>query len=409
MERMEIISKVTICTQWCSGMVVVPKPSGAVRVCVDLSKALNKNVLREPHPIPAVDDTLACFMGATIFSKVDGNIGFWQIPLSKDSRHYTTFITPYSRYWFNKLPFGISSAPELFQSRMNRILQGLEGVLCHMDDVLIFGSNMAEHNTHLDATLQRLQAAGVMLNRNKCTFFQNRVRFLGNIINKHGIQVDPEKNAPILDMPSPINVPELHRFMGMINRLDNFSPRIATITHPLRKLLSKKSAWTWGPNQEEAFNVLKAELTNTPTLALYNPGAETKISVDASSYELGTVLLQFSTGSWKPVAFASQSLTETETRYAQIEKEALAVTWACEKFANFILGQKLEVESDHKPLIPLLNSKRWDDLSPRILRFRLQLARFDYTVHHVPGKALYTVETHCHVHPCLQQTFMLYS
>ena len=137
---------------------------GAVRVCVDLKKS----VLREPHPIPSVDDTLAHLTGATVFSKVDANSGFWQIPLSEETRHYTTFITPYGRYQFNKLPFGISSAPELFQSRMNRLLEGLDGVLCHMDDVLIFASSEAEHATRLKLVLERLQNAGVTLNREKC-------------------------------------------------------------------------------------------------------------------------------------------------------------------------------------------------------------------------------------------------
>ena len=118
MENMGVISKITQPTQWCAGMVVVPKSSGAVRICVDL-KMLNQSVLREPHPIPAVDDTLACLTGASIFSKVDANSGFWQIPLSEDTKYYTTFITPYGRYCFNKLPFGVSSAPELFQSRMS--------------------------------------------------------------------------------------------------------------------------------------------------------------------------------------------------------------------------------------------------------------------------------------------------
>ena len=140
MEEMGVISKVNEPTPWCAGMVVVPKKSGAVRICVDL-KALNENVLRETHPIPKVDDTLAQLTGATIFSKLDANSGFWQIPLADQSKLLTTFITPFGRYAFNKLPFGISSAPELFQKRMSKILEGLDGVVCLMDDVLVFGKD----------------------------------------------------------------------------------------------------------------------------------------------------------------------------------------------------------------------------------------------------------------------------
>ena len=139
MEEMGVISKVNEPTPWCAGMVVVPKKSGAVRICVDL-KALNENVLRETHPILKVDDTLAQLTGATIFSKLDANSGFWQIPLSDKSKLLTTFITPFGQYAFNKLPFSISSAPELFQ-KVSKILEGLDGVVCLMDIVLVFGKD----------------------------------------------------------------------------------------------------------------------------------------------------------------------------------------------------------------------------------------------------------------------------
>ena len=126
---------------------------------------------------------------------------------------------------------------------------------------------------------------------------------------------------------------------------------------------------------------------------MYDPAAETKVSADASSFGLGAVMLQKAGNEWRPVAYASRSMTDTERRYAQIEKEALAVTWACEKFRNYLLGRQFHIESDHKPLIPLLNSKHLDTLPPRVLRFRLRMATFDYTVQHVPGKLLYTADT----------------
>ena len=153
MEALGVISKVDQPTPWCAGMVVVPKKGGSIRICVDL-KPLNKSVLREVHPLPKVDEILAQLTGAKIFSKLDANSGFWQIPLSTSSRLLTTFITPSGRYCFNKLPFGISSAPELFQKRMNTILAGLNGVVCLVDDILVFGQDQAEHDTCLLATLK---------------------------------------------------------------------------------------------------------------------------------------------------------------------------------------------------------------------------------------------------------------
>ena len=387
MERGGVISKVDDPTPWCAGMDVVPKKSGAIRICVDLKK-LNESVLREVHPLPRVDETLALLAGATVFSKLDANSGFWQIPLAKESRLLTTFITLFGRYCFNKLPFGITSVPELFQKRMKMILEGLSGVVCQMDDILIFGSSQEEHNSRLLAVLQRLKERNVTLNREKCEFSKKSVKFLGHLIDGQGIRADPDKTSGLENIKVPSCVSDLRRFLGMANQLGKFSPRLAELSQPLRELLSPRKSWQWGPAQEQAFSKVKAELAHPTILTLYNPNANLKISADASSFGLGAVLLQESREGWKPVAYASRSMTETERRYAQIEKEALAVTWACDKFADYVIGKHFQIESDHKPLIPLLNSKHLDNLPPRILRFRLRMGRFNYTVFHVPGKLL---------------------
>ena len=274
MENNGVISKVTTPTPWCAGMVVVPKRDGTVRICVDF-KVLNESVLREVYPIPKVDDTLAQLAGATIFSKIDANSGFWQIPLAEVSRPLTTFITPYGRYLFNKLPFGISCAPELFQLRMAKILEGLEGVVCQMDDILVFGATQEQHDQRLMATLDRIKTAGVSLNKAKCKFSVNSVKFLGHVINKDGIKADPDKTTAILNMKPPQNISELRRFMGLANQLGKFSCHLAHLTHPLRGLLSSNRAWVWGPDQELAFDKVKQELTKPTVLALYRPRGNT--------------------------------------------------------------------------------------------------------------------------------------
>ena len=165
-EKLGVITRVSEPIPWCATMVVVPKSSGAVQICVDM-KPLNENVLREVHPIPKVDTTLAQLTGATMFSRLDANSGFWQIPLAKESRLLTTFITPYGRFCFNKLPFGIASAPEAFQRHMNDILSGLPGVLYHVDDILAFGATPEEQDRRLRAVLERIKEAGVTLNAEK--------------------------------------------------------------------------------------------------------------------------------------------------------------------------------------------------------------------------------------------------
>ena len=196
MESLGVISKVDKQTQWCAGMVVVPKKNGKVRICIDL-KPLNENVLREVQPTPKVDETLAQLTGAKVFSKLDANSEFWQIPLSESSRPLTTFITPIGCYYFHKLPFGISSAPEHFQKRMSAILSGLEGVVCQMDDVLVFGRDQTEHDTRLTAVLKLIESAGATLNPDKCEFSRKTLKFLGHILDEDGIRADPEKTTAI--------------------------------------------------------------------------------------------------------------------------------------------------------------------------------------------------------------------
>ena len=394
MESLGVISPVCDPSPWCAGMVVVPKSSGQVQICVDL-KHLNESVQREFHPLPRVEETLAQLTGAQVFSKLDANSGFWQIPLATKSRLLTTFITPFGRYCFNVLPFGITSAPELFQRRMSSLLQRLPGVVCMMDDVLIFGKDQGEHDARLETVLKCLVSAGVTLNPSKCEFSKPEVKFLGHIINHKGVIADPAKTNAILQMSPHKNVSEMRRFVGMTNQLSKFIPCSADLMKPLTELLSSKRTYLWGPSQKEAFAKVKEVLTNTPLLALYDPSADTKVSADASSFGLGVVILQRSESNseWRAVSFASCTMTETEMRYAQIEKEALALTWACERFSMYLLGRSFVLETDHKPLISLFGQKNLDALPPRVLRFRLRLMRYDYQIIHVAGKALLTADT----------------
>lgn len=229
-------------------------------------------------------------------------------------------MTPFGRYCFNKLPFGISSAPEVYQKRMNLILEGLPGFVGLINDILVHGQNQAEHDARLAAVLKRLAEHGVTLNPDKCVFSQKSVKFLGHLIDQHGVRADPDKTAAIRHMDTPKSITDLRRFMGMVNQLGKFSPKITDISQPLRALLSIKNAWVWGPDQERAFLLVKEELAKPTLLALYDPRANTKISADASSFGPGAVLLQQHGSEWKPVAYASRAISETERRYAQIEK-----------------------------------------------------------------------------------------
>ena len=232
METLGVISKIEEPTDWCSPMVVVPKQNGTVRICVDLTK-LNESVQRERLLLPSVEQTLAQISGAKYFSKLDANSGFWQIQLAPESSKLTTFITPFGRFAFNRLPFGITSAPEYFQRKMTEVLTGLEGVVCLIDDILIYGKTKEQHDKCLTAALSQISKAGLTLSKEKCVFGVTKISFLGQTVDSNGIKPDPRKLEAIHAIKSPSNVSELRRFLGMINQLSKFSPHLADKTQPL--------------------------------------------------------------------------------------------------------------------------------------------------------------------------------
>ena len=393
LEELQVIRPVTNPTEWCAPIVVVPKANReAVRLCVDLTK-LNESVMRENYPLPSTDQLLAQLEGAKVFSKLDCNSGFYQIPLAQESEELTTFITPFGRYCFKRLPFGISSGSEIFHRMMSQLLSHIPGVICDIDDVLIFAPDQNEHDRRLRLVLETLEKAGITLNE-KCQFSVKSIKFLGHIVTSEGIMVDPEKVEAIVKFPQPQNVADLRRLLGIANHVGKFSPRLADVTKPLRELLKKENTWIWDSPQEDAFQNLKKILTSAPVLQHYSTSLPTKVSADASSYGLGAVLLLQHSTEWKPIMYASRSMTPTEQRYAQVEKEALASTWACERFSDFLIGlPTFTIETDHRPLLALLHSKQLDELTPRIQRFRMRLMHYKYDVKFTAGKDLATADS----------------
>jgi transposase InsO family protein len=213
------------------------------------------------------------------------------------------------------------------------------------------------------------------------------------MVTEKGIDAAQDKVKAIVDMKAPTNPKELKRVLGMADYMRKFNPRMAEIEYPMRTLLKKGNDWLWGPKQEEAFRALKVVLSSFPTLTKFDLDRAHRVTADSSQHALGAALLQHEEGGWHPVAYASRTLTEAERRYAQIEKEALAVTWACQKFDFYLVGRKFEVESDHKPLIPLLGIKDLSELPLRIQRFKLRLMRYDYTIFHSPGDTMYIADS----------------
>ena len=389
----EIIEKVSHPTLWVSPMVPVPKPnSDKLRICVDY-KHLNQNLIREVYPIPTFETLSAEFSESTVFSKLDAASGFYQIPISEESRDVTTFITPFGRFRFLRLPMGINIAPEIFQRKMNELIADLNGVTCYMDDIIVHGKSLSDHDLILNELIQRLRKVGLKLNKEKCKFRQDRVEFLGHVLSGNGIEMDPQKVCAVKNMKAPENVEELRRLLGMINFLTKFLPHAQEVLSPLNELLRKDAAWTWDTQQETSFEEIKKLVTSSPVLAFYDSKRETILSVDASSYGVGGVLLQRHGKILRPVAYCSRTLSPTERNWAQIEKELLAAVFASEKFHIFLCGLQYTLETDHKPLIPLINKKDLSDAPLRCQRLLMRISRYAATAKYVPGKYLVVADT----------------
>ena len=221
----------------------------------------------------------------------------------------------------------------------------------------------------------------------------SEVKFLGHILSKEGISVDPEKEKAISDMPAPKDRKSLRRFLAMVNYLSRFSPRLSEAQLPLRELDKNNCSWMWGPHQQSSFEEVKRIISTSPVLTLFDYRKSHRVTADACKHTLGAALLQRNEDAeWQPVASISRKMTEAEQRYEQIEKEALAVTWACEKFDYYLVGRHFEIETDHKPLVPLLGQKDLSDLPLRVQKFKMRLMRYDYCIFHTPGVDMYLAD-----------------
>lgn len=356
----KVIVPVDFPTDWCSPIVVVPKKnSEEIRLCCDYTK-LNNNIKRPIHLMPSVEVTLAKMKGSKFCSRLDANAGFHQLKLDKQSQHLTTFITPFGRFMYKRLPFGINCASDYFSKHFGDLLSDIPNVAVHVDDILVFGETREADDSTLEKVLTKLSAAGVTLNKDKCTFGDTVIDFLGHRISQHGIDVHPDRVSSIVNFPTPRDKKSLMQFLGTVNYAGKYIPNKSQLCEPLNSSLQDGVPFVWLDAQQRAFSATKEFLKKSPTLAHYDFTKKIIIQADASSYGLGSALVQENNDKQSEiVAYASRTLSTSEKNYSQIEKEALALAFAAERFKNYILGVDITLETDHKPLLQILQTKTW--------------------------------------------------
>ncbi len=338
--------------------------------------------------LPTVDDVLPKLTKARVFTVLDAKDGFWQIKMDQESSLLTTFGTPFGRYRWLRMPFGIATAPEEFQRRQHEIVEDLPGVEVIADDYIIYGSGDSDeeaaedHNRNLERFLEKARKVNLKINRSKVKLCMKSVPYMGHVISAEGLKPDKNKIKAIVDMPRPENKQAVQRLLGCVTYLSKFLPRLSQVAEPLRRLTDKEAHWEWLDHHEDSLHQIKQLVTEAPVLRYYDVHQEVTIQCDASDKGLGATLLQ----NGQPVSFASQALSPTEQNYAQIEKECLAIVFACEKFDQFIYGRdKVTVHTDHKPLIPIFQ-KPIHSAPKRLQRMLLRLQKYELDVHHIPGK-----------------------
>jgi transposase InsO family protein len=392
-------------SQYASPAFLVPKPNGGQRMVVDY-RLVNRKIVFDAFPMPNVEGAFANFSKAKIFSVLDLNSAYYQIPLSAKSRKITAFCTPFGLFEFTKLPMGISVGCQV----LSRVVDSLFGDLKHkfvynfMDDLVVYSTSMEEHLQHLKEVFTRLEKAGFTLNPEKLRLAQEEIPFLGHLVSSHGIRILPERVEVIRAFPPPKNLKAVRRFLGMVGFYGRFIKNFSQIAEPLHLLKRKDVKFVWGDVQQVAFQQLKEALATPPVLQIPDFSKEFTLVCDASDVAISAVLHQTSGEDLAPIAYSSRLLTPAERRYSVHEKECLAVVYGCEKYRSYLEHKEFSLFTDNQALSWLLRHAK--ELG-RIGRWVLRLAPFKFKVTHISGKANVVADclTRQHEDPPKEVTF----
>uniref|UniRef100_A0A1A7ZLV7 Gypsy retrotransposon integrase-like protein 1 n=1 Tax=Nothobranchius furzeri TaxID=105023 RepID=A0A1A7ZLV7_NOTFU len=393
---------------YASPIVIVRKKNGTIRMCIDY-RLLNSRTVPDQYTTPCIDEALDSLSGSKWFTVLDLRSGYYQIPMAEEDKEKTAFICPLGFFQFERMPQGITGAPATFQRLMGKKVgdMNLLQVLVYLDDLIVFGESLEEHEERLIKVLDRLGEAGLKISLDKCQFCQPQVKYLGHVVSAQGVSPDPQKIEAVTTWPQPHNLKSLRSFLGFCGYYRRFIANYAAIVRPLTELTkgyaptqkSKKKSPDlnksylnesepfgdlWDDSCSKAFQQIIHCLTHAPVLAFADPTKPYELHVDASFKGLGAVLYQLQEGELRPVAFASRKLSQAEKRYPIHQLEFLSLKWAVvDRFHDYLYGARFTVRTDNNPLTYVLSTAKLNAVGHRLLA---ALSTYDFDVHYRPGK-----------------------
>lgn len=373
-------------SNWAAPILAVKKKNGKTRVCIDFSTGLNNALELNRHPLPRPEDIFTKLNGAKFFSQLDLRDAYLQFELDEDSKKLCGINTHRGLFQAQRMPFGVKSAPAIFQNFMDNLIAGIPGVFCYLDDLIIANSSIEDHIATLNKIFAKIQEAGLKIQLEKCKFLQKELKFLGHIVNAAGIRPDPARSEAIRMMPAPTNITSLRSFLGALNYYGRFVKEMRELRAPLDELLRKDVKWDWSDRQQKAFEQAKKTLLSDLLLTHYDPSMPIVVAADASNDGIGATISHiFPDKSEKAIEHASITFSDSQKNYSQIEKEALGLIFAVQKFHRMLYGRKFTLLTDHKPLVAIFGSKSGIPIyaASRLQRWALILSNYNFDIQYI--------------------------